>query len=82
MQEAEGLNFKCGIIGDENKSKKIKGKSFFGIFNNPSLQDVLNFIQNLNISDEDKIKLNKMAKKTPHGSLSNFAKNYMIYLKK
>lgn len=81
MQEAEGLNFKCGVVGEQNKNKKITSGTF-GVFNNPNLDDVIFYIKRLGISQEDKDKLIKVATKTPHGSLSNFVKNYMLYLKK
>lgn len=74
MAEAESLNFKCGVIGDSSKKN--------GTFFSPNLDDIFLFINKLNLSENDKQTLAKKAKKIPHGSLINFTKNYMCYLKK
>lgn len=79
MPDAESFNFKVGTLnGDAERPKKITSSNKF---NNVNLDDILFFINNLNLSDKDKQILIKVAKKTPHGSLSNFKKNYMCYVK-
>jgi hypothetical protein len=83
MHEAEGVNFKVGFIrppipGKESRRIPSSNESM----NNPSIQDVLNFINNLNISADDKKTLSKMAKSMPFGSLKNIILNYRNYLRK
>lgn len=86
MNEAEGVNFKVGPMGDQSgggKSKRISTGSSGSIRqDNPTLEDMLLFVKKLNISDEEKDILEKKLKKIPHGSLGNFKMNYMSQLKR
>lgn len=51
-------------------------------YNNPTLADILVFIEGLPVTTGDKESLVAAARSTPHGALSNFRKNYMFHLKK
>lgn len=78
MNEAEGFDFTVSNLMDDNK-KNIKRT--VNRFDNPSLDDIIQFIKNKKLSPEFEEKLIKVAKNTPHGSLSTFRKNYKIYLR-
>lgn len=85
MHEAEGVNFKVGMLKQPFTGKdvrKISSRQSFGLrYDNPTLDDIIRFVNNLNESEENKKKLINIAKKTPHGSLSNFRHNYRNYIK-
>lgn len=82
MQEAEGINFKVGAASEkEDRSKRIAPRPGLR-YNNPNLEDILSFIENLPLTNGDKECLVKVAKGKPHGALFNFRKNYMHYLSK
>lgn len=83
MHEAEGVNFSVGFIKSPIAGKDIRRiQSTNSPKDSPSFADVLNFIDRLNISAEDKERLVKTAKKIPFGSLRNFVSNYRNYLKR
>lgn len=85
MREAEGINFSVGSMtpSDQAGPKRIPTRPDRGLrHNNPTLSDMLHFVENLSLSELDKECLRKTLKKIPHGSLSNFRLNYMNYLKK
>ena len=84
MNEAEGINFSVGSIGGERKGpRRISSRPSYGLrYDNPCLADMLTFVENLKISEDDKNILRSVLKKKPHGSLSNFRYNYMNYLKR
>lgn len=83
MHEAEGVNFSVGFIKKPDTGKDIRKlpnvRSNYE--KNLTFNDIVNFINNLNIGKESKDKLIKIAKKIPSGSLSNFKFNYRNYLK-
>lgn len=81
MREAEGVNFKMGIIGENQGPKRIR-QSVGPRYDNPNLSDMISFVRRLDLSDTDKTMLESVLKKMPHGSLRNFRKNYMNYLKR
>lgn len=74
---AESFNLSFGIIGEGGRPSKIK-KPFFEI----SLNDALNRVQNLPISDKEKKDLSNILKKAPNGALGQVLSNYKNYLKK
>jgi hypothetical protein len=82
MRETENLNFSLEL-SDDNKSsdsKRLSKTSGFLRYDNPNLEDIIEFIKSKGLSDSTEKSLIEAAKKTPHGSLSNFRKNYMIHL--
>lgn len=82
MHEAEGVNFSVNFIKKPDSGKDIrKIASPRANYENITINDVLKFIDGLNIGKESKDKLIKIAKKMPNGSLSNFKFNYRNYLK-
>lgn len=84
MNEAEGINFKVGFIKQPltgKDSRKIP-TSLGPRHDNPSISDILDFINRLNLEPESKKKLSDIAKSIPHGSLANFRANYRNYLKR
>lgn len=85
MREAEGINFSVGSMApsDQSGKKRIPIKPDRGLrHNNPTLPDIMRFVEGLSISEHDKEHLKKVVKKIPYGSLSNFRMNYMNYLKR
>lgn len=76
MKETENLNISLG-----SEEKKQNKKSSLKL-NNPNLNDIIDFIHNIDITDSEKEKLIKAAKKVPHGALKNFRDNYKIYLRR
>lgn len=83
MHDAEGINFSVGFIKNTDSGKddrKIKCPR--SNYQNLTIKDILEFIDNLHVAKQDKDKLIKIAKKTPNGSLGNFKFNYRNYLKK
>lgn len=78
MKETESLRFSVKNLSDQNDSKKV----IFKKSDYPNLEDIINFIKNLELNSEVQEKLIKHAKKIPHGSLANFRKNYRIYINK
>lgn len=80
MAEAEGMNFKVGVPSETQGLKKKMGKSGGIRYNNPTLEDVLIFIRRLPLIESDRITLEKIAKRIPHGALANFRENYSNYL--
>jgi len=82
MQEAEGMNFSVGVPNDgPNGPQKIKPPRGLRQ-NNPTLKDVLSFIDGLPLNKVDKDRLALVARKTPNGALLNLRKNYMRHLGK
>lgn len=83
MREAESAKFSVGIPGEESGSpnRRLSKSTGFYRHESPNLEDIIKFIKNKNLSPESESFLINKAKKTPHGSLANFRKNYMIYLK-
>jgi hypothetical protein len=82
MQEAEGMNFSVGVP-NEGPSGPQKIKPTRGIrHNNPTLNDVLSFINGLPLNKTDKERLVSVARKTPNGALLNLKKNYMRHVGK
>ena len=54
MNDAESINFKVGVPKDqENESRKIPPRKGY-LYNNPSLDDVVRFVDGLQISKGDK----------------------------
>lgn len=80
MPEAEGINCRVGLSsgGDRPKGPANRSRSFR--HNNPNLEDVLNFIRGLSVTDSDKETLEKTARRVPHGALAKFRDNYMNYI--
>ena len=82
MHDAESINFKVGVPKDqENESRKIPPRKGY-LYNNPSLDDVVRFVEGLQISKGDKEKLLKTARRMPHGALARFRENYTNFLNK
>lgn len=83
MREAESFNFSVNINGEEKTGpKKLSGKTGFYRHDSPNLEDIINFIKNKNLPEDFENKMIVLAKKTPHGSLSTFRKNFNINLSK
>jgi hypothetical protein len=80
MNEAEGFDFSVNNLASE-KLDQTRRRSVNRL-DNPTLGDIIEFIKNKNLSSEFEEKLIKIAKNTPHGSLSTFRKNYKLYLRK
>lgn len=81
MHDAEGLNFKVGAAQEKDSGKKIVPPPGLR-YNNPTLGDILSFIEGLPLTKGDKESLAKAARSTPHGALFNFRKNYMSYIRR
>lgn len=82
MNDAESINFKVGVPKDsENDNRRIKPRRGY-LYNNPSLDDVLGFVEGLQIAKSDKDRLSKIARRMPHGALAKFRENYMHMLNK
>ena len=82
MPEAERTNFSVSNMSEENSnSKRLSKNTGFYTHDSPNLQDIIKFIKNKELSEEDEALLIKKAKNTPHGSLANFRKNYKIHLR-
>lgn len=84
MQDAEGINFKVGplkkpFVGKE--SRRISS-SMGPKYDNPSISDIMGFIDRLNLDSETREKLAELARSLPHGALNNFRSNYRTYLKR
>lgn len=83
MREAESAKFSVGVPSEEDSSKRRLSKNTgFYKYDSPNLEDIIAFIKNKNLPPETEELLINKAKKTPHGSLANFRKNYKIYIKK
>lgn len=82
MPEAEGMNFKVGTLQKEQDNKRKIKKSRGPKHENPSLEDIFQFINNLTISEQEKQKLISVIKKMPYGALKTFRDNYNNYLKR
>lgn len=82
MNDAEGINLKVGVPIDRNGSKSKITKSSGLRHNNPNLEDIIGFIDNLPITLGDKKTLKKAAERIPHGALANFRSNYSNYIRK
>jgi len=81
MLDAEGMSIRVGVEGESSGSKKIQ-KSFGAKRDNPTLSDVLSFLEGLSsLTKSEKDQLASVAKKIPNGSLANFKANYRKYLK-
>lgn len=71
-----------GVPSDRDGGPK-KIKPFGGLrHNNPSLRDILAFVDGLSLTDTEKDRLRAAARKVPHGALASFRKNYMRYIRK
>ena len=79
MNEAEGFDFSVNNLASENFKQT---KRTVNRFDNPTLNDIIEFIKDKKLSSELEDKLIRIAKNTPHGSLSTFRKNYKLYLRK
>ncbi len=83
MREAEGMDFKVGLAkgssGDKSdrRIKMSRGPKY----DNPTLADIMRFIDALPVNEESKKTLVSVARKMPNGSLANFRANYTRYLK-
>lgn len=83
MREAESFKFSVSAGKEErSNSKKITDKTGFYKHDSPNLEDIIIFIKNKNLPEELENKMINLAKKTPHGSLFVFRKNFNIYLNK
>jgi hypothetical protein len=84
MHDAEGINFKVGLLKQPltGKDSRRIPVSFGPKHDNPSLSDIDIFISRLNLDEDTKVKLKKIAMSLPHGSLGNFRTNYRNYLKR
>ena len=80
MLDAEGMNVKIGVEGSNPGGKKIP-RTFGGKRDNPTLSDILDFLERSSLTDQEKERLASVAKKMPNGCLSNFKANYRNYLK-
>jgi hypothetical protein len=81
MPETEGMNFKVGPLNNNlDRSRKISN-SRGAKYDNPSVEDIFKFINNLNIAEFEKEKLVEIIKKMPYGALRTFRNNYNNYLK-
>ena len=80
MHEAEGVNFKVGLMKEESSGPKDIRK-FSRKGSGPNLDEVMVFIKSLGIPQTDKELLVRQAKKIPHGALGAFCRNHMKYLK-
>lgn len=81
MHEAEGVNFKVSAGQEKEGPKRIRPPSGLR-YNNPTLGDILSFIEGLPLTRKEQDALVKVAKGVPHGALSSFRKNYANYLRK
>jgi hypothetical protein len=82
MNDAESINFKVGVPKDSDKeSRRIPARKGY-LYNNPSLEDVLRFIEGLQVAKSDRERLAKIASRMPHGALARFRENYMHLLNK
>lgn len=81
MQEAEGVKMGVSASPRDSGGKRIGPRGSLR-YNNPTLDDILKFIDGLPVTPADKESLVKSARATPHGALSNFRKNYMRHLSK
>lgn len=80
MHEAEGVNFGVGVPS-EDKVRPKNIRSHKGLrYSNPSLGDIIDFIEGLSLNKTDKDFLSSVARRVPHGALFNFRKNYMQHL--
>ena len=84
MHDAEGINFKVGLLKQpvSGKDSRKISVSFGPKYDNPSMSDIEIFIGRLNLDADTKEKLKKLAISLPHGSLSNFRSNYRNYVKR
>jgi hypothetical protein len=84
MHEAEGINFKVDFIKKplSGKDSRRLSTSMGPKYDNPSISDVIAFVNKLNIEPDAKERLATIARGLPHGSLGNFRLNYRNYLKR
>jgi hypothetical protein len=84
MHDAEGINFKVGPLQKPfvGKDSRRISTSLGPKYDNPSISDIVIFINGLNLDLGSKEKLIRSAKSIPHGSLANFRSNYKNYLKR
>jgi hypothetical protein len=81
MLDAEGMNLRIGVEGENQGGKRIP-KSFGAKRDNPTLSEVLAFFESsTSLTKSEKDQLASAAKKVPNGSLANFKANYRKYLK-
>ena len=81
MLDAEGMNIRIGVEAESSGGRRIS-KSFGAKRDNPTLSDVLSFLEgSTGLTKSEKDQLASVAKKIPNGSLSNFKANYRKYLK-
>jgi hypothetical protein len=79
--DAEGINFSVGHMKRPDTGKDKRRIVRNPRYDNPTLDDILLFIKNLNVGSNDKAHLSKTARSIPNGSLSYFRSNYQKYLK-
>lgn len=82
MNDAESINFKVGVPNESEKDNRRIAPRKGYVYNNPSLDDVLRFVDGLHIAKSDKDRLSNIVRKMPHGALSRFRENYMHLLNK
>lgn len=80
MREAQNINFSINSMNDEVNGKPIR-KYVSKDSLNINFDEVVTFIKSKNYPKTTEEKLISIAKKIPHGSYSNFKKNYKKYLK-
>lgn len=82
MTDAENVNFSLEIPSEQSGSskRKISNQSGFYRYDNPNLEDIIQFIKNKELPIDVEKSLIDLANKTPHGSLANFRNNYKIHL--
>lgn len=84
MRDAESMDFKVGMMKQSlgGKEDRRMPTSRGPKYDNPTLADIIRFIEKLQVAEDSKKVLLGVAKKMPNGSLANFRENYTRYLKK
>ena len=80
MPDAEGVNFSVGPMRRPDGGKDNRKIPHNTRYDNPTLNDILLFINNLSVGPKSKEHLEKIAQSVPNGSLAHFRKNYQKYL--
>ena len=80
MPDAEGVNFSVGPMRRPDGGKDNRKIPRNTRYDNPTLNDILLFINNLGIGSKAKDHLAKTARSVPNGSLAHFRNNYQKYL--
>jgi hypothetical protein len=82
MHEAEGVNFRVGVPSDDGQRRRGPNSTRGYRHDNPTLEEVVNFVRGLPLPQSDIETLIAHAKKVPHGALFKFKQNYLNYLGK